>query len=536
MKPTQHIPKWLLASIFSALAVFAFANQFIYRYAVPPGGDALGHDAIIQTILAGHYDQIYRYHTAWHLLAIGCAYLFHIPTITAMAWLGPLLLVTMAMALYFYGSRYYGGVAGVASALIIIFFSHQPIQTLYDASFPNVLAAGTVLPLTLIALENLAGTKHKKRAGILLVGMLVLLAFSHHITTLYSIPIILLFGIVLSLRALQSKGRSLAGLFSYSIILVLAGFIGLHWFTTARIGGSVHGLLIQFLTADWQWPFFHFIGKLNDPNAIWPLSIYPQAIGEAVVYLGIAGFAVALWISLVRANDYRWRSSLILCLWTTILLIGSQTPALGFPVRLARDLAIPLTLLAGLFIQSMYNFIVARRIPFAFFLLFLGAIAMLGSLTFLDRYKQTISPNPLIHHLAVDSEAAKYINRNLPLTSPVVVFQDDIYLQKFTPIHKVTWIESSETAYKLALGEEISRFVPSPGYLYVEIRRDREESWNNNQGIIEKYLQLPTAQLVATFEQPEKKVYLFKITSAPPASATKESNSADQVAKKRSAR
>lgn len=517
----RRAPLWFSLSLFSAAIIFDYANQFIYRYAVPPGGDALGHDAIVQTILAGHYDQIYRYHTFWHLVVIAIAWLAHIPTITAMAWLGPLLLVTMGAALYYFAARSFGPIAGLAAVVIITFFSHQPIQTLYDASFPNVLAAGTVLPLTLIALEHLAVTTKKKRALLLFIGMVIVLVFSHHITTLYSLPLFLFVGLVAYLKNLRDKGASLLKLCGFLIVLFLIGFLGLSFFVTLPIGGSVHGLLVQFVKADWHWPFLHLIGTLNDPNAMWPLTIYPQAIGELVVYGGFAGFLIALGISLVGGKDPRWYSCVILCTWVIILAVGSQTPAIGFPVRLARDSAIPLTLLAGLFIQVMYDFIRHRHLPMVLFPLLIIACLMLGSLTFLDRYKQTTTPNPLIHHLLVDSLAARYINQSLPLDATIIVFQDDIYLKKFAPLHNITWIESSETAYKLAQDEYRDHLTRPHTYLYVEIRRDREEAWNNNQGIIERYLQADATQLVATFEQPEKKIYLFRIVSSPPTSATK---------------
>ncbi len=511
----KRLPTWVFITIASILVIFNYANQFIYRYAVPPGGDAVGHDAIVQSILAGHYDLIYRYHTFWHLAVIGLTRLFHIPSIMVMAWLAPFLLVTMGFVIYYFGQRYFGIVAGLTGAFVMVFLSRQPVQTLFDGSFPNVLAAGTILPLTVIALETIFSGKQKVRAVICFLIMLVLLTYSHHITTLYSLPIFALFLVLMFLKYLRAKGWPLPLLCGCLIALIFGGVALLIWLTHAPIPGSVPDLLKQFMSIDWHWPFIHFIGKLNDPNAMWPLTVYPNAIGEAVITLGLAGFIVSCWLALTQSHDKRWNIAIILCLWTLILAIGSQSPALGFPVRLARDLAVPLAILSGLFAQSMYNFITSRRLPIVFFYLFLLTIVALGSLTAIDRYKQAISPNPLIHHLAVDTAAATYITKKVPLSAPITVFQDDIYLKKFAPLHKVTWIESDDLAMQIAQAEAIHTVLPDNSYLYIESRHDHEESWRNNQGIVDRYIQLESAELVATFEQPEKKVYLFKILPEP---------------------
>src|SRR5687768_11683125 len=109
----------LIVALFLALFLFSYANQFLYKYEVPAGGDAIGHLRIVKNILGGDYLQIFRYHTIWHVTVGIGSLLFHIPSITVMAWLSPLLLFTMGVSLFYFNTRSFGLIAGVSSLILI---------------------------------------------------------------------------------------------------------------------------------------------------------------------------------------------------------------------------------------------------------------------------------------------------------------------------------------------------------------------------------------------------------------------------------
>ncbi len=514
----RSLSRRLLFLLFVWLFLFSYANQLIYHYQVPAGGDALNHETVVQNILRGDYGQIYHYHSAWHLLVAGVVLITHVRAITIMAWLAPLLLVTMASMLYYFNKRYFGPVAGVAALVLIGFFSNQPIQTLYDGGLPNVLAAGTVLPLVVILLDRI-WDKPRKLVPILwfLLGLL-LLGYSHHLTTLYWLPIMALFLLAMVIRRERARKRSRIFMLVSFILLLAGGILALSWFLGSSVGGSVQALAKQFLAVNWTFPFIHLIGKLDNPNAMWPLSVYPNGIGEALVYLGLGGLAIALYHMFFRSDSPNWRIYTILSLWTILLLIGSQTPSLGFPVRLARDLAIPLALLGGVFIASVMHFIESRRIPHFLTYCFLIVAFGIGWQTLVSRYERVVLPNPLINHLEVDTKAGEYISRTISPSAKIVVFQDDIYLHDFAPHHTIVWSGDHEAATQLVKPASAQAILKDIDYLYIEERTDRDESWINNHGIVEAYLKSPSTRLVAQFAQPEKKVYLFQslIKTSPP--------------------
>lgn len=503
--------KWGIICLFAILILFSYGNQLIYRYAVPAGGDAYGHLRIANIILHGDYAQIYQYHTVWHLIVVALTLITRVPAITVMAWLAPLLLVTMGISLYIFNRRYFGEIAGVTSLILIGFFSNQPIQTLYDGSFPNVLAAGTILPLFMIALVSVYRTNQKLKRYLILGIMAIILVYSHHLTTLYTIPVVILFFLAELVKIYREKGTSLWKIFLVMILALISILILFALLLNSSAAGSVNDLAKQFLDINFVFPFIHFKGYLDNPNAYLALTDYPNALGEAVVFLGIGGFLVALYHVIFRSQESNWPAYLVLVLWAYCLLISSQILSVGFPIRFARDLVIPLALLGGVFVSHIILLIRNRTFPRILTVLFVIACLGVGSLTFISRIKRIFEHNPLIYHLRVDSAAAEYITTQLPLRAKITVFQDDIYLNSFTPLHNVEWDGEYLLAQKLVQPDPTVNLIQATDYIYLEERYDRDESWINNHGIIEAYSAASFVKLVATFEQPEKKVYVFQV-------------------------
>jgi hypothetical protein len=502
---------YLLGIAIVCLFLFSYLNQLLYHYQVPPGGDAVNHNNVVHAILDGDRALIFKYHTVWHMMVILVSLVFQARTITVMAWLGPMLLVTCGLALYWFNRRFIGPVAGLASLILIGFFSFQPTQTLFDGGFPNVLAAGTVLPLFFISLNQIFSSQRKVLSLGLTLLLFIILAYSHHITTLYAVTVVFFAGLFIMMKRLRDRHISWL-----LIIGVMAFVIGvapyvLRWILSLPLG-SARDLASQFITITKHYPFISLPHHLDNPNAYWSLQVFPHGIGELIVYLGAAGFIVALFrLVTSRTRDEAWRTYLILVVWTVILTFGSQILALVFPVRLARDLAIPLALLGGVFVQTIYSYIVNRRLPKVFFFLFLLICLVIGANTFWERWQREVSPNSLLSHLSVDSQAADYITQNLPLDARIVGFYDDTYLPLFAPLHNVRFAQDPAFVQNISEHKNMEVVLQPIDYLYIERRFDRDSSSVNNGPLVTRYLESPYVTLEAVFEQPEKKVFLFKV-------------------------
>ncbi len=479
---------WLIVYLTVLLFFFSYGNQLIYRYSVPAGYDPLAHNNIIQQILSGHYQIIYQYHTAWHLPVALLSRLFHADSLLVMAWLGPLLLIAMGLSLYHFNSRFFGYGAGIASLILITFFSLQPFQTYSDGGFPNILAAGTVLPFFVILLNQAFEAKQKFWPIIWTILGLFLLAFSHHLTTLYTVGILFFFFIVLLFRA--GRKRHVNGLVLLLGVLVILGIgiLLLKLFLMSPITGSVKSLAALFVRVDASFPFVHFIGLPDGPDALWPWRLYNADIGQAVVVLGGSGLLISLAIMLTQPNHPYWRIHALLVVWTITLLVGSRFPNLSDPGRLARDMAIPLALLGGMALQYIYEFIKEKQISKSLFYLFMVLCIINGWPALLKRVNGVFRPNYLVAHLPVDVRSADYITQNLPPDARIMSFQEDMYLDYFTPNQKVDWIIDPKKVSSIVTYTHPEGALESYDYLYLEERYNKPKGFLNNPDITKNYL------------------------------------------------
>lgn len=508
------LKRWQLFLIFSLVAIFTYANQLLYRYQVPPGGDAIGHNQIVTEILAGQYSGPLSYHFVWHFIVAAVSKVTNVLSITVMAWLGPALWVSGVVALYYFNRRYFGPIAGVTVLLLMGFFSRQPLQTLYDGGFPNVLASMTVLPLVFMVLESVWTTKRKILMTLVFVASLVLLFFSHHLTALYALAILAIYLSILLLLWLHRRGWHWLSV----LLLAPAIYVGLaalaQLFFRFNITSS-KVLVSLFLKVDWQWPFFHLTGQLDNPNALLDITSYPNTIGESVVWLSFGGAIVALLYFVKGSGSPKGRGALLLLVWATLLLAGSQAAALGFPVRLTRELAVPLALLGGVFFQAVWDFSRARRIPTFLPLLVTLLGLSLGYQTLIDRTKAALAPDPLVYHQRVDSEMTSYINQYLPKGSTIAVFQDNIYLPLFVRDRTVLSQISEPNKLKITDPSKIATVLPEVNYVYFEYRPNQPMTWKNNRANLKSYLNSKSVSLVQKKAQPEKEIYLFLVNKLP---------------------
>lgn len=510
---SRRILPWLgVALLVYAVIRLSYLNQWTYQYLVPPGGDGANHARITETILNGGIRLVATYHILWHLLTAWVAKIYHLNSITAMAYLAPGLLVSGSVAMFIFNKKFFGWSAGVVTLILFGLMSRQPIQTLTDGGFPNVLAAATVLPLTLAALIIWYEKPRKVVYGLLFFLMLLVLLYSHHITTLYALPIIGIFMAVQFVFWLKRRGvPAYLAIFVFPVLYLLLVILA-KLFLSLHLGSS-SDLTANIVRLDWSWPFIHLIGRLDNPHAWLPITSYPEVLGEAVVWLGALGAVAAIGYFLINGQSRQGRAALILLLWGLIVLAGSQTEAIGFPIRLSRDLAIPLCLLAGLFFQAIADFCRPRGLSWGFPVVAIIIGLLLGLPSYSDRLAAAQAPSELIYYTEADNAVVEYMNKNLPANVRVVVFQDNFYIPLFARRQRlVTDIPESR---KLAITDpaKFTSEFANTEYVYFEYWPTRPQTWNNNRANLNSYLASKEMRVVTSRKTKEKEVYLFRVTN-----------------------
>jgi hypothetical protein len=139
-------------------------------------------------------------------------------------------------------------------------------------------------------------------------------------------------------------------------------------------------------------PWFQLVGKLDNPNAILPVSEYGTAISYMVVWFGLAGLVI-LSLRALRRPEHRL-GTFVLVGWAAMLFVGSRIESLGFPVRIARDLATPLVIAAAAGIAVAWEWSSDRRmllrVPLVIVAVWLAYPHAYGRLYRIRHYEETM--------------------------------------------------------------------------------------------------------------------------------------------------
>ncbi|MCA9388849.1 hypothetical protein KC644_03775 [Candidatus Berkelbacteria bacterium] len=328
--------------IFAILAglLISYAPQLIYRFIVPIGGDSFSHLQTVIELTDGNLaGAIHRYPPLFHSFPALLSSLTNLSPIQGLVWFNPILLFLSALSLAYVVGRWLKS----WPAVFIVFgfgllIALQPFQIWQDGGYPNVLASYVFLPIGLWSLAKLAYDEQDKTALpiYLLVGALIFL--THHLTTITYFLISFVFLVLRFINAylrkeelsghLKTVGWAVLALVSLGVLSIPFGF-----------AGRLFKLVFAFNS---HFPFIEFARGLDSQFAILDIAEIPFSIGWELAVLGGLGL-VLLWLD----REIKWQIKLFFSAWVLTLVALSQIKGLVFPIRFARELGAPLTILAG---------------------------------------------------------------------------------------------------------------------------------------------------------------------------------------------
>lgn len=264
--------------------------------------------------------------------------------------------------------RLFGIMSGLITYLLLSFVSLQPLQTYYDGTFPNLLATGILLPITLLLWIKSAETRHKhgNKHHYLIWGFLgslgiLSIILTHHFTTLMMgliflvwIMVILIFTLSKTIREKRFSTASLmTGTFALGMFVLIWSFLNLEVFSPAR------NLLNTYLVFKNTFPFVAPSGLSE--GIPWNMAVFGSDISGLVFQGGILG--ASLWIIGFSITRYKnkipfsttQKCMIFLFLWLMVYWFGATRSWTGEPTRLARDLALPASIFASTAIINIYN-------------------------------------------------------------------------------------------------------------------------------------------------------------------------------------
>lgn len=444
LKASRHSSSWqsrFLMAVIIGFLVLYYVSYVRFHYASAPGADLYNHVLMMQELEQKGFSVFFHdYPRMFHLVLWGVTALTGLDPLRAMLYLIPPLMVGVALANGWLARLIAGPTAGVITTVLLLFFSYQPWQTLYDGGFPNVLAAGVFVPLWIGCVGSFIMTHRRHYLGGAVIFAL-LIVMTHHISSAY-----LLFLLVVLLLAYLPRLGMWGGI----------GLIGVFLLWLSPIAAPVRGLVGQAVYVEGEFPWLHVRGHLDNYYAIWhKASDYPGGIGALVFYAGLMGVAAVMWWGKKERNIV----ALLTLAWLAALLLGSRIEALSFPVRLARDAGMPLAVAAGVGIFAAWQWASWQARPSVGRVILIGIVLLLGFQQFGRSIKKIAYVyEPTLRYSQADQSAVALVG-----STPSIMFDN--------PLPSVV----DPAIYYRPLNEDVARNggrVPNLGsrtYVLVEI-------------------------------------------------------------------
>jgi hypothetical protein len=370
--------------------IFKYAYIWHYHYPSASGGDLYNH-YILMTELKEHGIRVFfsGYPKLFHLFVWIGTSITGLPFLKFLLLLTPLIIAAAAYAWSRVAARISGEWAALLTLFVFLFVSAQPHQTLGDGGFPNFIAAGIFLPGFIIQAAQLAEGVTRQRL-LKTAGWFLLIVCTHHLTTFY--VLLLTFYLLFIFKSRISPKVILGGVTALLLLII------------SPLGNSVRSIVSLILVPQHSFPWFH-LASLNNVSAIWKWEDYGIGISYFVVYVGIPGLIYLF------ARAQKRREANIVCGLVAILgvflLVGSQLTVLVFPVRLARDAALPLIIAASCLsvamIQRLSRYPVLPWLMGIFFL-------WLASPHLQDSWRRTVQYNEWMEYSNATDEAVQAVN------------------------------------------------------------------------------------------------------------------------------
>lgn len=337
---------------------------FLFGYLVPPGDDAVNHISYVNSILEGRSGGV-SYPLMFHYLIAFFVKITGFSPLKVITWSTPLLTVLPGLAVYYFLKKSFNFESAVLGFAIVLFGSNYPILALGDGNYPNLLAGGFLVPLALLMVLLLYNKWSLKRMFLLLV-LIVLIALTHHLSLAIFVAIASIFSIIMAVYAYYLrevyKSYKLI-LLSTVVVIVLLSF-------------GIYLSPAKALFADAFKSFINGASFVTDRsmNRLPMFHEYSEVIGGLVWHLGLISILYLTWLIQAKGASKKNRHLyLFIITWFFVLLIMTRLSLSGLPLRIVRELSLPLIVAIGLSVADIIKRIELRNIR----MIYWGAFSLL---------------------------------------------------------------------------------------------------------------------------------------------------------------
>ncbi len=329
---SRRLPFTIAAVLVTAFIVTSYLVFRQFGYVTAPGGDLYNHAQMVFDLQRQGASIFFSgYPKLFHTVVLAGVDLLHHDPLKIMLLYLPIVIALAGLSAFLLLNRLRGPWAGLLGLVLVMFVAIQPLQTLYDGGFPNFISVSVWLPIVLLGIADLdAGGRYNARGISLTFLGAVLIVLTHHFSALYLV-ILLVASAFFSTKTVRWY---LLSAFVIGLVILLS-----------PVASGARNLLSSVIQFGGMFPWVHIVGQIDNPNAIINITSYGDYFGPFIYFAGLLtmGGVILAWIRKIRIP----LPISLLTVLGIVLLICSQIEAFRFPLRLARDAGVPLTLLTA---------------------------------------------------------------------------------------------------------------------------------------------------------------------------------------------
>ncbi len=479
---------YLFSSLIFISSIFlAYYGLVHFKYAIAPGDDIHNHLSMAKELLSNPV--LWRnggYPPGFHYLVILVSYLFGGDLVKSITYIWPAFIVLSGLSLFICSSVLFGKRVGLMSYFLYVFISPHPLQTANDGTLASILGSNILLPLVFTSLYLLITRKNKILWLVILMFLSSVNIYSHHFSTIVLVSNLVLDTLIFSCLYFYNKTKEVRLIYIISLIclLVLISYV----------------LRFSVIFAP-ERTIIKVAATLIDPGKLWSLINYTGSINIGIFYLSIIviPFLVYQLINDIKIN--KRTSAIILMVWYGIYLVGSRMVWVGEPERMAREIAMPATILSGLVIVYLINYLSNKdKKYYAIFIVF-AVLIFLPGLKF--KANTLFSYNKMVRFSSADQQLLNTTDN-----------QDVTYIFPKTGLADYYWLLIGEDRVNsgnvVIANLEKSKEVLSEGYcVYASTYKDDVWYPDNNRISDVAKLSSDNLRVEKKFEDPTKTWYIL---------------------------
>ena len=390
----------LLIIGFGLQIYFLYFGYIYYGYLVSPGGDVVPHLNMAESVLKNGLSLKAGYPPLFHFIVVKLSQMFNVDILHILSFWTPILAVMPAMSMYFLLRQIFDQKISTISTLILLLTSQYPLFAFVDGNYPDMLAYG-VFAILLFGFVIRYYKTQKIANLVIALALLILIAFTHNLTFVSVLTILVLFGLLQIILTYREHGIVFdwKKITIFSLVILTLGISV--YFAFKMYGGLAVGFISGVINNK-AYLADDFLNKTPD------FTIYPSVMGNLVWYLGLTGLMFVLVSSFTKTVNIKTKQLVII--WFLFYFLLSRISSVGVPARFARELAPPLIICIGFLLNGVFS-IEAKKHRFGLFAAYglIGFLIITNSALYSGLLRLPEGFKSMVWFTKVDQQKVDYI-------------------------------------------------------------------------------------------------------------------------------